>query len=224
LINKRQLEHEAFLKAKEEQDQSSLLSKKQSTIKSIQEGLAIQITQKTSKKILEKDQDKKYQQILQREAFEDQYHQNLDRFTKKLEQEKLREDYNKQLIEKRSNSYSKFKMNEEERKINNKLFENISSGNPSFPSVPGLNSSNSPSKLSFDRIYSKQRLKREQDRTESVKSAKHQMYWVLNERHNPITNPIGSSNPRVFPGQRLGRGHKSAVKEPYSVKDFFSQY
>lgn len=225
LIQRRQLEHEAYLKAKELEEKSSIISKKQKEIKSLREGLDDQIHQKYSIKKIEKDQDRQYLELLKQEAAKDIYYQNLQNFTKKLEKEKIREDYNKQLEEKRSYSVSKFQMNDKEKQLNNKLLEKIEQGQASFPSVPGLNPNHSPYKQSFERIYSKQRLKRDIERSESVKAgaSRNLVYWVAEERHNPITNPVGYSNHKVIPGQRIFKGRDSDKRQEYSIKDLFYQ-
>ena len=225
LIQRRQIEHEAYLKAKELEENSLKSAKKQKEIKSLREGLDDQILQKYSVQRMERDQDRKYLESLKQEAAKDIYYHNLQNFTKKLEKEKIREDYNKQLQEKRSNSVSKFQMNDKEKLLNYKLLEKIGQGQASFPSVPGLNPNHSPAKLSFERIYSKQRLKRENERSESVKAglARNQIYWVAEERHNPITNPIGYSNPKVLPGQRLFKGQRPDKRQEFSIKDLLYQ-
>ena len=81
--------------------------------------------------------------------------------------------------------------------------------------------------MSFEKIYSKQRLKREVERVEAKNSlrlaeGKNDEYWTHVSGHNPITNPIGASVPKVLPGQRLGRGFRADQKDNFTVKDLFS--
>lgn len=226
LIQKRLLEYSESSSHKQREKEKSEQIRKIESIKLIKQGLDDQLHSKKSAASLERIEAKKYQDIFKKQALEEEYYKNLNQFTRNLEKMKVKEEYDKQVLEKRSASMAKMRMNEREKEIHSKMLENIE-GHTVFPCVPGLHSSQSPSKASFDNIYSKQRLKREVERLDAGKNIKfaegnNESYWNQLAGHNPITNPIGATVPKVPPGQRLGRGVRNNVNDTVGVKDLIS--
>lgn len=226
LIQKRLLEYDELSKQKHKDLERIEQIKKIQSINLIKQGLDFQLHSKQEAVKLEKSEGKKYQDQFKKQALEEEYYRNLGRFTKNLEKYRVKEEYDKQVLEKRSASMARMRMDGREKEIHSKMLENIDRNNV-FPCVPGLHSSQSPSKNSFDNIYSKQRLKRDIERIENSGSnkqlnLKNEVYWTEVSAHNPIINPIGASVPKVIPGQRMGRGVRSENRENVTVKDLFS--
>jgi len=118
-------------------------------------------------------------------------------------------------------------MDSREKEIHSKMLENLDR-NTVFPCVPGLHSSQSPAKNSFDNIYSKQRLKRDIERIENTGSSgqlnpRNEAYWAQVSGHDPIINPIGASIPKILPGQRAARALRTDNRESLSIKDLLSR-
>ncbi|OMJ93726.1 hypothetical protein SteCoe_3294 [Stentor coeruleus] len=201
----------------------------------VRDELLKQIDYKTKVKKLEYQEGIKYQKLAQQEAFEEEYKAKLKRAQKVIEQDQIRKSYDNQLGSKQSHSLSRLKGESIERysqRAGNRINESrYRLGIPSILDSPAQILPKQPFQRVFtsnrkdfvvNASFSPDRIPTKTDINQSYEQiyTKRPLFNELS-KHNPITNPIGSSIPRILQGQRAGKGFRSQPKLN-GIKDIFN--
>lgn len=201
----------------------------------VRDELLKQIDYKVKAKDLEYQEGVKYQKLAQQEAFEEEYKSKLKRVQKIIDQDQIRKSYESQLGSKQSHSLSRLKGESIDRysqRAGNRIIDSrykfgipslLDSSvqiqpKPPFQRIFSINRKDMIVNTSFspDRIATKNDVNQSYEQVYT----KRPQFTELN-KHNPITNPIGSSIPRILQGQRAGKGFRSQPKLN-GIKDIFN--
>ena len=218
LINKRTEEWEKATK------EAQVLKEKQSWTQKLKAANEIksewnkQIEWKNKKKLDEWKEGLKDQDLAKLKAEEDHFFQQKERLQRKQKMEDLKFFLEKQVIEKQQELGDHY-MNTTEKKVNKEVLDKVLNKKiASFAGIPGIALADSPAKHVFHRALKSNDLSFT-SKSDSVEfrdnKVNQSMFSVFPNKkppqidlnkHNTILNPIGSSLPRVLPGQRIVRG------------------
>lgn len=227
-IRKRNEEWEIAVrdKALVKEKQDEVLRRK--AVSEMRNELDRQIDEKYQRRVNQAQESLREQEFAKSVAENEKVKRKIEIDEKRKKMNELKFFLEKQLDEKQRNLEQLY-MDPVEKKMNLKLLEQVNSNKPvAFIGVPGVHTSESPQKHSFDRVfkspsrvveYSQLDLKSEKSndsfqsvsKSFSVDPEKYKFKGYDLTKHNPIVNPIGSMLPKVLPGQRIVRGgnHRS---------------
>ena len=182
-----------------------------------------QINEKHQKKLIDLQESFREQEVARSLAQNDMMKQKAEIESKRKKMIELKGFLEKQLDQKQRNLENHY-MDPIEQKMNHKILEQVSAQKPvAFVGVPGVHTSESPLKNSYERVFKEHILDRRDIRDGEISSEsfhsvsksfsgypeKNKFKSVDLNKHDPITNPIGSYMPKVLPGQRIVRGANS---------------
>lgn len=187
-----------------------------------------QIEDKQKGKEQEVIEYKKDQIAAKSRAREEELERQLERDRKQKDREQLNLAYSKQLEERKKQDMQSVLMDPREKKFHEGILRDLNDHKLlAFPGVPGVHSTESPIKRSYNLIYASPNEKKLDTSLVSKKTSKTpppffdiSASYELNLtkrnynfpdplKHDPITNPIGSILPRVLPGERIVKGFQS---------------
>ena len=224
LIRKRNQEWESFDRERAEKREKIELEQKNRAVSEMKSQLKQQIEYKYNQKQKDWQENLKYYDLAKQKAQEEEIFLHLQKQKKIREREALKKNYDKQLEEKRCQSVDRLKMDSREKMIHKDIFNKLNSNSPIlFSGIPGIypedsrlrdsnerssSTNNNQRYFSINRVSSQAALRNNNNPSGLVVSSSFEKYPVINDfsQHNPITNPIGSILPRIFPGQRAKKG------------------
>lgn len=217
LIRKRNEEWEKMNQEKQEKIEIFEEKAKKRAIHELRLELEKQIDYKQQKRLEEWQESLKDQEIARMKAKEAEVLKHKEETSKKIQMASLKNYLEKQLDE-RNSGLSEVSMDPVEKQLNKKFLDLVSHHKTlSFQGIPGVQSS--PLRLPAQKLnsYSNTPDPKEVPTTDygfpisisnsfagKLKKPALDIY-----KHDPIINPIGSSIPRVLPGQRIVRGIQS---------------
>ena len=222
-IRKRNEEWEKVMrdKAVVKDKQDEFLRKK--AVSEMRNELDRQIDEKYQRRVNQAQESLREQELARSVAENEKRKREVEIEQKRKKMNELKSFLEKQLDEKQRNLEQVY-MDPVEKKMNSKLLEQVNSHKPvAFVGVPGIHSSVSPQKNSFDRVfkspsriveYSQLDIRSERSsnslnsvsKSFSIYPEKYRFKGCDLTKHDPIVNPIGSMLPKVLPGQRIVRG------------------
>jgi hypothetical protein len=219
-IRKRNEEWETTTKEKQLLKQKLDEEAKNRAVSEMKYELEKQIDYKKIYKNNEIQESIKHQQIAKFIAHQEKMKQEIEYDKKIKEKEQLRNVYDQQIQEKNNQHLQEFLMDQREKRIHEGVLRNLYGGGlVSFPSVPGVHTTEPPIKQLFDKIYPDDKndsdstpgknLYQNQSRSYENSPNKNNYFFPDPYKHDPITNPIGSSLRRVLPGERATRNLQS---------------
>lgn len=159
------------------------------------------------------------------------------------EKRELQQALERQLLEKQQNYRSNEQMDDIEKEYHKNLLKMIDGQSKiAFPGVPGVNSTESPLKQQFAKAHLRNAVETSEP---SYRSANRNSYQSPDQRtaksvegrpgefrknifsmpdpnkHDPITNPIGTNGPRILPGQRMPKAGGSYSKLAFAANSIF---
>jgi hypothetical protein len=228
LINKRTEEYERTTKVRDKEKEMKEAENRKQVTYNLKYELERQIQEKNQRRLFEVQEGLKEQEMARNRAREEESRKAKETSDKRRQMQDLKYHLEKQLSEKEK-ELNKSEMDARNRQINREILERVVDKRPvAFPGIPGVGSSNSPLKHSFDRVlqepvysrtpdrYGKAEKSRENSdghgvsRSMALYQGKHKVFGDPS-KHDPIVNPIGSSLPKVLPGQRIARGGNSSL-------------